>query len=143
MFINFNADNTVNLTGRIESNIEKGTFKNADGSYKMLVTLAVNNSYPNKDGSYGKQDIPVQIFIPAKMVKTENGVEKFGIYSTLRTGDLVNVIGHLEANNYVDKNGQKVYGGLIVFCDHIRHREPKSVADAREANKVAAAQPTE
>ena len=144
MTFNFNPDNFVNVTGRIESDIAKGTFANQDGSRKMRITLAVQNSYKGKDGKYGKQDIPVDIFIPAKQVKIdENGNEDLGIYGNLRTGDLINVIGHLQTNNYVGKDGKMVYGGIVLQCDTIRFREPKSVSDARAANKATAVAPQE
>ena len=73
----------------------------------------------------------------------ENGNEDLGIYGNLRTGDLINVIGHLQTNNYVGKDGKMVYGGIVLQCDTIRFREPKSVSDARAANKATAVAPQE
>lgn len=138
----FNIDNNGVLTGRIETqDLSKGIFKNNDGSRKIRFTLAVQDNYNRKDGSPSKQDIPVEAFVPAAAVKTENGVETYGIFSTLRTGDLVTVAYHLEDNNY-EKDGQMVYGGVIIRIDQLRHREPKSVSDARAAQKAAAAAAT-
>lgn len=133
----FNMDNNVSLTGRIETqDLSKGLFKNQDGSRKMRFTLAVQDNFTKRDGSASKQDIPVEAFIPASQVKVdENGVENYGVYSTLRTGDLVSVAAHIEDNTY-EKDGKTVYGGVIVRVDSIRHREPKSVADARAAQKA-------
>lgn len=138
--ISMNPDNLVNLTGRIETkDMAAGIFKNNDGSRKMRFTLAVQDGYQKKDGSTGKQDIPVEAFIPASQVKTDDtGVETYGIYSTLRTGDLVNVMAHLESNNY-EKDGKMVYGGIIVRVDYIKHREPKAVSANRETKKSAEA----
>lgn len=135
-----NMDNMGMLTGRIETkNLAGGIFKNSDGSRKMRFTLAVQDNFMKKNGEPSKQDIPVEAFIPASVVKTdENGNETYGIYSTLRTGDLVTIQFHLEDNNY-EKDGQMVYGGVIVRIDQIKHREPKSVSDARAAQKSAAA----
>lgn len=139
MAFNFNIDNNLVLTGRVETqDLSKGVFKNADGSRKIRFTMAVQDNYTKKDGSPSKQDIPVEAFIPANAVKVENGEESYGIYSTLRTGDLITVAAHLEDNNY-EKDGAMVYGGVIVRIDQLKHREPKSVSDARAAQKAAAA----
>lgn len=136
MLINMNHDNLVNLTGRIENDLNKTTFKNADGSRKIKMTLAVQNSYVKQGAKPGKQDISVEIFVPAANVKVdEQGNETMGIYSTFRTGDLVNVLAHLENNNY-EKDGQMVYGGLVVRCDSIVHREPRKISDARAAARA-------
>lgn len=141
----FNIDNNGQLTGRIETkDMAAGIFKNADGSRKMKFTLAVQDNFTKKDGSVSKQDIPVEAFIAKNAVKVENGVESYGIYSTLRTGDLVSIAYHLEDNNYKDASGKMVYGGVIVRVDSIKHREPKTVSDARAAQKAApAAAPAE
>lgn len=134
-----NIDNFVSLTGRIETkNLEAGIMKNSDGSRKMRFTLAVQDNYRKKDGSQSKQDIPVEAFIPKEMVKVEDGVETLGIYSTLRTGDNISIMGHVEDNNYM-KDGKMVYGGILIRIDSLKHRESKSVADARAAQKAAAA----
>lgn len=129
----FNIDNNLNLTGRIETrDLAAGIFKNNDGSRKIKFTLAVTDNFKKKDGSASKQDIPVEAFIPANAVKKDaNGVESYGIYSTLRTGDLVSIAGHLEDNNYMGRDGKMIYGGLIVRIDVLKHREPKTVSDAR------------
>lgn len=135
----FNMDNNVTLTGRVETtDLSKGIFKNADGSRKIRFTLAVQDNYQTKDGKQSKQDIPVEAFVPASAVKVENGEETYGIFSKIRTGDLVTVSAHLEDNNYM-KDGQMVYGGVIVRIDQLKHREPKSVSDARAQQKKAAA----
>lgn len=137
----FNIDNNVALTGRVMTkDLAKAIFKNSDGSRKMRFTLAVQDNFTRKNGETSSQSIPVEAFIPASAVKVENGVETYGIYSTLRTGDLVSVAAHLEDNNYTDKGGKPVYGGVIVRIDTIKHREPKSVSDARAAQKDVAAQ---
>lgn len=137
----FNIDNNLNLTGRVESqDMSKGLFKNKDGSRKLRFTLAVQDNYNTKDGQPSKQDIPVEAFIPASMVKTdENGVESYGIYSTVRTGDLISIAGHIMDNNYADADGKMVYGGILVRIDSLKHRESKSVSEARAQQKVAAA----
>lgn len=141
----FNIDNNLNLTGRIETtDMSKGLFKNSDGSRKLRFTMAVQDIFSKKDGTPSKQDIPVEAFIPAAMVKTdENGVESYGIYSTLRTGDLISISGHLMDNNYTDKNGNAVYGGVIVRIDQVKHRESKSVSDMRAQQKAVAANAAE
>lgn len=137
---NMNIDNFLQLTGRIETkDMSKAILENKDGSRKIRFTMAVQDNYRKKDGTQSKQDIPVEAFIPAAMVKVENGVESYGIYSTLRTGDNISIIGHLEDNNYQDANGKMVYGGIIVRIDALKHRESKSTADARAAQKAAAA----
>lgn len=137
----FNIDNNLNLTGRIETqDLSKGIFKNSDGSRKVRFTLAVQDNYTLKNGQASKQDIPVEAFVPASAVKTdEKGNETYGIFSTLRTGDLVTIAAHLEDNNYDDKDGKRVYAGIIVRIDQLKHREPKSVSDARAAQKAVAA----
>lgn len=134
-----NLDNNLTLTGRIETtDLAKGLFKNSDGSRKLRFTLAVQDNFQSQ-GKPSKQDIPVEAFIPASMVKTdENGHETYGIYSTLRTGDLVSIAGHVMDNNY-EKDGKMVYGGIIIRVDAIKHRESKTVSDMRAAQKNVAA----
>lgn len=136
----FNIDNNVCLTGRIESrDLSKGIFQNKDGSRKMRFTLAVQDNYKSADGQYGKQDIPVEAFIPKNMVKVDEatGEENYGIYSTLRTGDLVTVSGRLMSNNYM-KDGKMVYDGIIVRIDQVKHRETRTASEARAQQKAAA-----
>lgn len=141
---NFNIDNNVTLTGRVMTqDIQKGIFKNSDGSRKMRFTIGVQNNYRDSDGKYGIQAIPVEVFIPAAMVKAENGAESLGIYDTIRTGDLITVSAHIMDNNYKDKKtGEMVYGGIIVRVDSFKHRESKAVSEARAEKKdpVAAGQ---
>jgi single-strand DNA-binding protein len=55
-----------------------------------------------------------------------------------KKGELIVVEGMMNNNNY-EKDGQMVYGGLVVVGDYIQHREPKNVSDARAAKKAAQA----
>lgn len=137
----FNIDNNTNLIGRIESrDLSKGLFKNKDGSRKMCFTLAVQDNYRGADGQYGKQDIPVEAFIPKNMVKVDEatGEENYGIYSTLRTGDLIAVSARLMSNNY-EKDGKMVYDGIVVRIDQVKHLETRTASEARAQQKAAAA----
>lgn len=135
--INYNPDNTVTIIGRVETkDLSKTTYTNNDGSKKMQFTLAVKNGYASTDESgekvYGKTDIPVEVFVPARKNGDEAGL---GIYSTLATGDLIEVVGHIENNNYT-KDGVKVYG-IIIRADMMRYRESKAVKANRAAKKAA------
>lgn len=137
---NFNMDNFTMLTGRVMTqDLKKGIFENKDGSRKMRFTLAVQNAYKDKDGNYGTQPIPVEIFVPASMVTQKDGVESLGIYDTIRTGDMLAVSCHVIANNYEDKTtGKMVYGGIILRVDSFKHRESRKVSEERAAKKDAA-----
>ena len=132
--INLNMDNIVNITGRIKNNPTKDIYENKDGSRRIYLTLSVQNPYNRvKGGRVGSQSIRVKIFVPANDIKIdEQGREKYGIFSTLRTGDMINIFGHLE-NTVSIQDGS----GMVVVCDSICYREPKKKSDVRAESKTS------
>lgn len=123
-----NLSNFAVLKGRLTKDIV--SFLNKDGSRKVLVTIAVDNNWVNKaDGKRGTQFINLEAFLPAN-------VQGLGAYEHMHSGDLVSFGAHVESDQYKGKDGQTVYAQKIVI-DQVQFEEPRSVTQARLAQRVA------
>lgn len=116
-----NPSNTLNLTGRIAR--EPVFFKNSDGSQKVKVTLAVQDNFKSgPDKKRKTQFLPVEQYLSAAIGQ--------GAWANVTTGSYVQVLAHVEANNY-EKDGETVYGGVNIIVDSVNYLETKAKTEAR------------
>lgn len=136
---NMNLNNFGVLRGRIiTTDIPRHTFRNTDGSVKMLLTIAPKRNFTASDGR-DSDAIPVQVFVPAKYV-TVNPDGSFvpGIWGSVQTGDKLILQVHLEDNNYLDKNtGKMMYNPPVIRVDSFEWDESQSEKQARLSRKQA------
>ena len=136
---NMNLNNFGVLRGRIiTTDIPRHTFRNTDGSVKMLLTIAPKRNFVASDGK-DSDAIPVQVFVPSKYV-TVNPDGSFvpGIWGSVQTGDKLILQVHLEDNNYLDKNtGKMVYNPPVIRVDSFEWDESQSEKQARLSRKQA------
>lgn len=118
-----NIRNYGMVTGRLTADPDVRT--NADGSRKVRFTVAVQNSYTDRNDKRGSQFLPLEAFISAD----RNGN---GAYDCINKGDLVSCSYTVNNNNYTDGNGHKVYG-LVLLVDEIALLETKASKEARRA----------
>lgn len=117
------------VTGRLTK--DPAVYNNSDGSRKIRFTVAAQNQYTDGDGNRGSQFIPLEAFIPAK--QADNGP-----FDYLDCGDLVSCSYTIQNNNYKDRNGEMVYG-LVLLVDSIALLESRTSKEARLAAKESAA----
>lgn len=115
-----NARNHGFATGRLTKN--PTTFENKDGSKKVVVNLALRDSFKGADGETGAQFVDLTGFVPADA--------KGDVYSMMHEGDLVSVSYELRNDNYVDKAGQRHFD-ITLRITGVDLLEPKSVTEAR------------
>ena len=119
-----NPANTLILTGRIAR--EPAFFKNSDGSQKVKVTLAVQDNFKSgPDKTRKTQFLPMEQFLSAAMGQ--------GAWANVTTGSLIQVLAHVESNNY-EKDGKTVYGGINIVVDSVNYLETKAKTEARRKN---------
>ena len=136
---NMNLNNFGVLRGRIiTTDIHKHTFKNTDGSVKMLLTIAPKRNFVASDGR-DSDAIPVQVFVPSKYVTVNpDGSVTPGIWGSVQTGDKLILQVHLEDNNYLDKNtGKMMYNPPVIRVDSFEWDETQSEKQARLSRKQA------
>lgn len=117
------------VTGRLTK--DPAVYNNSDGSRKIRFTVAAQNQFTDSDGNRGSQFIPLEAFIPAK--QADNGP-----FDYLDCGDLVSCSYTVQNNNYKDRNGEMVYG-LVLLVDSIALLESRTSKEARLAAKESAA----
>ena len=126
-----NPANIVSITGRLTR--EPVFFANKDGSQKVKATIAVQDNFRSgPDKKRDSQFIAVEQFLPATLGK--------GAWANVTKGSQVQILGHLESNNY-EKDGKMVYGGLILAVDSVSYLETKAETEARRNAQAAAAAP--
>lgn len=122
-----NSANLVNITGRLTRN--PVFFPNKDGSQKVKATIAVQDNFRSgADKTRKSQFIAVEQFLPVKMGT--------GAWANVTKGSQVQILGHLESNNY-EKDGKMVYGGLILAVDSVSYLETKAETEARRNAQAA------
>lgn len=102
---------------------------NKDGSRKVLITIAAENNFTNKDGKREVEFVPLEGFIPEK--KGNNGV-----FDLIHKGDMIGVCYRVKTNRYT-QDGQDVYRTVLAIQD-VDLKESKSVTTARAAKNGAA-----
>lgn len=103
--------------------------ENKDGSKKVMLTVAAQNDFKNKDGKRDSQFISLEGFIPAG--------KDTGVYTLLHKGDMVGLGYTVRTNNYTDKKGETVYS-QVLFIQTVDLRETKAAAAAHAAGSAAA-----
>lgn len=103
--------------------------ENRDGSKKVMLTVAAQNDFKNKDGKRDSAFISLEGFIPAG--------KDTGVYTLLHKGDMVGLGYTVRTNNYTDKNGEMVYS-QVLFIQTVDLRETKAAAAAHAAGSAAA-----
>ena len=102
--------NLVTLTGRLTK--DPVVFENADGSKTVMVDIAVQNSFTNKDGKRDSQFIKSQAFVKAD-------AKSLGPYEYIKKGDLVGLNGELRSTQYVSKETGKTVYAQYVFINSV------------------------
>lgn len=120
-----NINNYGIAYGRI-SNFLK--FDNKDGSKKYMITVAVKNSYANKDGKVGSQYVRTEAYVPNN--------QKAGIYDILEVGDLVTVNYIVLNDDYPLPDGKMHYGNVL-RVQGVQTHETKAVKDMRKSASLA------
>lgn len=104
-------------------------FTNTDGSKKIMLTIAAQDNFKNKDGQRDSQFISLEAFVPA-------GQKNNGVFDYMEKGTEVAVEYTVRTNNYTDKNGEMVYG-QVLFVQSVDLEETKASAEARRAAQAA------
>lgn len=115
-------------TGRLTRGLT--IHNNKDGSRKILFTVAAQDNYVDKEGNRNSQFIPLEAFIAASQ-KTN------GVYDYLDCGDLISASYSIRNNTYKNKDGETIYG-QVLLVDDIALLESKASKEARQAAKAAA-----
>ena len=102
--------NLVTLTGRLTK--DPVVFENADDSKTVMVDIAVQNSFTNKDGKRDSQFIKSQAFVKAD-------AKSLGPYEHIKKGDLVGLNGELRSTQYVSKETGKIVYAQYVFINSV------------------------
>ena len=116
MKITIYDNNAVSLLGRIAKINEYSAGKACN------ISIAIDNGKNYKDERIPSSFISVKSFHPE-------------VFQLLKTGTMVQVIGHMAASSYTNAKGEKQYSQDII-ADSILFRESKEIVDAREAAKV-------
>lgn len=121
-----NLNNEGKVLGRLTRDVK--AFDNKDGSKKVLLTVAVRDSFKTQ-GEYKTQFINLQGF-----VRKEVNFDK-SVYAYMHKGDLVHIGYEVRSNNY-EKNGEMVYD-QILFINQVSLEETKKAQEARKNGNVA------
>lgn len=122
-----NPLNYGSLIGRLAS--DPKTFDNADGSKRLLATLAVDDNFKNRAGERQTQFIQVEAFLPAGATL---GWDRTG------KGDLLAIQYRVDTRPFTDANGEVHYPVRLVVEGTPNYLEPKSVTDARRTAEATA-----
>lgn len=106
-------------------------YNNRGGSRKILLTVAAQDSYTGKDGKRESQFVSLEAFVRGNQ-RTN------GVYDYINTGDLISCSYSVRNNTYTDKNGETVYG-QVLLVDEVALLESKAAKEARLAAKEDAA----
>lgn len=102
--------NLVTLTGRLTK--DPVVFTNKDGSKTVMVDIAVQNSFVNKNGKRDSQFIKTQAFV-------KSGAKSLGPYAHIKKGDLVGLNGELRSTSYINKSTGKSEYAQYVFLNSV------------------------
>lgn len=94
--------NKVSITGRIANDLD--IRKTQSNKSILEVSVAVSRERKNEDGKYPADFINVHLW--------EQKAEFLNNYA--KKGTTIGITGRLETNNYVNKNGQRVYQVYIL-----------------------------
>lgn len=123
-----NIRNYGMVTGRLVRDFK--VCNNRDGSRKILFTVATANNYKSKDGHYHSQFISLEAFVPGN--QKDNGV-----FAYINGGDLITCSYSVQTNTYTNKDGNTVYGQVLMVND-VALLESKATKEARRAKATQA-----
>lgn len=108
-------------------------FDNADGSKKVMISLAVKNNFKSKSGERESQFINLEGFISKEKAA---GANPLGAYAFMHKGDLVSFGYEVRQNNYTAKDGTPVYD-QVLFIQETVLEESKKTTEDRAAARTA------
>ena len=118
---NINMKNCGTAIGRLTK--DPVVFGNKDGSQKVMITLAVQDTYKAADGTRGTQFIALEAFVSNKQTNS--------VYNYMHKGDKVGVNYEVRTNNYKDAKGEDVYSQVLFIQNVDLSFETKSSQAAR------------
>lgn len=98
-------------------------FPNKDGSRKVMLTVAAQDNFKNRNGERNAQYLPFEAFVAAKNANN-------GVYDLLHKGDLVAIQYTVKTPSYTDGNGQTQYKMALV-PENVDMLESKTVTSQR------------
>ena len=93
--------NALFLVGRLTKDPE---LKKLDGKANCYITIAIKRTYKNSNGIYESDFISCKVW----------NVIAERICEFCKKGDMISIKAHIQNNNYVDKEDNKVYSYEIV-----------------------------
>lgn len=109
--------------------------KNADGSRKVMFTVAARRDFAAADGTKESDFIPVEAFVKADKPN--------GVYDLIHKGDLVGIEYTVRSSTYTDsKTGEKKYS-LVHLVRKVDLKENKATTEARQAQGTPVAVPAD
>jgi single-strand DNA-binding protein len=129
MAFSTNLRNFGTAEGRLVADPAK--FTNSDGSVKVKLSLAVNDTFKKADGTQSTQIIAFEAFI----AKEAGG--NLGPYTNLEKGDKIGVGYSVRSNTYTDKNGETVYAQVLQI-NAVDFKETPNEKEARKGRKATA-----
>lgn len=116
-----NLHNFGHIQGRLTRDVS--VMENKDGSKKVLLNIAVRNSYKTK-GEYQSQFINLQAFVRKEVTFDKS------VYAYMHKGDLITVEFEVRSNVY-EKDGKTVYD-QVLFVTNVALDETKKAKEARQ-----------
>ena len=117
--------NKVFLIGRLTQDPEIRYAQNENSTAVGRFSIAVDRRF-KRDG-----DPTADFFNCTAFGKTAEFVEKY-----LRKGSKTAIVGHIQNNNYTNKNGEKVYS-IQIMVDEIEFAESKGAGDSGNQNDAS------
>lgn len=127
-----NPNNNGNQIVRLAA--DAVVFQNRDGSHNVKFNGYAQNNFRSRNGEWGSQRLPFE----SGYIDPQTDVSKLP-FAQARGGDLVAMTTHLEDATYTPAGAQQPEYGVRVVVDDFWFQEPKSVRDARAAEKAAKA----
>lgn len=113
------------VTGRMAKDLK--VYSNRDGSRKVLMLVAAQDNYTDRDGNRRCQFIPLEAFIPADQ-------QGDGVFGYLGCGDLISCSYSVRNNTYTDKDGKTVYNNVLLV-EEVALLESRAAKEARQSAK--------
>lgn len=120
-----NIRNYGMVTGRLAKDLE--VYNNRGGSRKILMLVAAQDNYTDRDGNRGCQFIPLEAFVPP-------GQRDNGVFEYLGCGDLISCSYSVRNNQYTGKDGKTVYNNVLQI-EEVALLESKAAKEARQAGR--------
>ena len=123
---NLNLCNFGLLEGRLTREIS--VFDNADGSKRILLNVAVKDSFPDKNGVYNTQFVNLEAYVCA-----DTAAHGLGPYAYIHKGDLLCFLYSIRSFS-CERDGQPVFSQTLKV-EQVMFKELRSAA-SKETNKA-------